>query len=269
MLKYSTIDREILQKNLDRSLQFIREFEARHFQDSTYEIANKLRQHTRASYNSKQFTLATLSRQTYIDNRLDCAVLLAGQVTDFAHFIASLSDRVRLSGWMRALDATTAWTGKHSSWAGDLAQAVLEYRSGKFATMAQSLLAVASPADLSADVAAVQVGELMNTQSRQVSEAIAIYQDIPYSLHVRQFIQQELEGKLVEDRIHNSHAIVEGICRDIAEFLILMEVKNIAWTRKFNPKVLQSIERNHPDVRSATQYFLDYLIPMSELEVVV
>lgn len=269
MLKSPTIDEEILQDNLDRSLKFIRAFEAKNSHDSTYEIANKLRQHTRPSYNSKQFTLATLSRQTYIDNRLDGSVILAGQVTDFAHFIASLSDRVRLPGWMRALDAATAWTGKHSSWAGDLAQAVLDYRSGKFATMAQSLVAVASPADLAADVAAVQVGQLMNAQSRQVSEAIAVYHDLPYCLHVRQFIQQELEGKLVEDLMHNSRAIVEGICRDVAEFLILMEVKNLAWTRKLNPKILQLIERNHPDVRSAAQYFLDYLIPMADLEVVI
>jgi hypothetical protein len=269
MLKYSTLEPEIFQRNLDRSLQFIREFEAKNSRNSTYEIANKLRQHTRPSYNSKQFTLATLSRQTYIDNRLDRPVVLAGKVTDFAHFIASLSDRVSLPGWTRMLDTATAWTGKHSSWAGDLAQAILDYRSGKFATMIQSLTAVASGSDLAADVAAVQVGELMNSQSRKVSEAIALYHNLPYSLHIRQFIQQELEGKILENRLQNSRLVVEGICRDVAEFLILMQLHNLDWMRKLNPKTLQSIERNHPDVRSAAQYFLDYLIPMGNLEVVV
>lgn len=269
MLKSPTLNPKVLQNNLDRSLQFIRDFEAQNHHDSTYEIANKLRSYTRPSYNSKQYTLATLSRQTYIDNSLDRPVLLAGQVTDFAHFIASLSDRIELPGWTRALDAATAWTGKHSSWAGDLAQAILEYRRGKFATMTQSLIAVASGEDLAADVAAVQVGWLVNAHSQNVSEAIALYHDRPYSLHVRQFIQQELEGKLIENRIHNSRTIVEGICRDISEFLILMEIQNVAWTRKLNPKVLQLIEQNHPDVRSAAQYFLDYLIPMGNLEVLV
>jgi hypothetical protein len=269
MIQYSTLYPETFQQNLDRSLQFIREFEAKNSHDSTYEIANKLRSYTRPSYNSKQFTLATLSRQTYIDNRLDRPVVLAGQVTDFAHFIASLSDRVRLPGWTRVLDAATAWTGKHSSWAGDLAQAILDYRKGKFATMAQSLAAVASPADLAADVAAVQVGQLMNAESRQVSEAIAIYHDLPYCLHVRQFIQQELEGKLVGEQMHNSRSIVEGICRDVSEFLMLMEIQNVDWTRKLNPKILRSIEQNHPDVRSAAQYLLDYLIPMGNLEVLL
>lgn len=269
MLKPPTLNPEVLQKNLARSLQFIQEFEAKNHQDSTYKIANKLRGYTRPAYNSKQYTLATLSRQTYIDNRLDRPVILAGQVTDFAHFIASLSDRIELPGWTRALDAATAWTGKHSSWAGDLAQAILEYRRGKFATMAQSLTAVASGEDLAADVAAVQVGWLINTQSQNLSEAIALYHDRPYSLHVCQFLQHELEGKLVENRIHNSRAIVEGICRDVSEFLMLMEIQNVAWARKLNPKILQLIEQNHPDVRSAAQYFLDYLIPMGNLEVLV
>ncbi|HIK33602.1 MAG TPA: hypothetical protein IGS31_19965 [Oscillatoriales cyanobacterium M4454_W2019_049] len=269
MLQFSTLDPETLQTNLDRSLQFIREFEARNPRDSTYEIANKLRSYTRASYNSQQFTLATLSRQTYIDNRLDLPVILAGQVTDFAHFIASLSDRVRLPGWTRILDAATAWTGKHSSWAGDLAQAVLDYRSGKFATMEQALVAVASAADLSADVAAVQVGWRIDAESLAVSEAIALYHNLPYPLHIRQFAQQELDGKIIEDRLHNSRAIVEGMRRDIAEFLTLMELKNLIWTRKLNPKLLQSIERNHPDVRSAAQYFFDYLVSMGNVEVVI
>jgi hypothetical protein len=269
MPKFAPINPEILQKNLERSLQFIREFESKNSNDSTYEITNKLRRHTRPSYTSKQFTLATLSRQTYIDNRLDCSVALAGQVTDFAHLIASLSDQVCLPSGIRMLDAATAWTGKHSSWAGDLAQAILDYRSGKFSSMAQSLVAVASPADLSADVAAVQVGQLINAGSRKVSEAIAAYHQLPYSLHIRQFIQQELEGKLVKDQMHNSRSILEGICRDVAEFLILMEIQNVAWTRQLNPTLLGSIERNHPDVRSAAQYFLDYLTPMGNLEVAV
>lgn len=269
MLKYSIPDTLTLQTYFDRSLQLIQDVEAQNPRLSTYAIANKLRQHTRPSYNTQRFTLATLSKQRYLDNRLDCPVILAGQVTDFAHFIASLSDRVSLPDWTKILDTATAWTGKHSSWAGDLAQAVLDYRSGKFATMAQSLAAAASGADLSADVAAVQVGTLINTESRKVSEAIALYHERPYSLHIRQFLQQELEGKLINDRIHNGRAIIEGMCRDISEFLILMELQNSSWMRKLQPQILRSIEQNHPDVRSAAQYFLDYLIPMGNLEVVM
>lgn len=269
MLKSPTLNPEVIQKNLDRSLQFIRGVEAQNPRDSTYEIANKLRQHTRPSYNTQRFTLATLSKQRYLDNRLDCPVILAGQVTDFAHFIASLSDRVSLPDWTKILDAATAWTGKHSSWAGDLAQAVLDYRSGKFATMVKSLAAAASAADLAADVAAVQVGTLINTQAQKVSQAIALYHDRPYSLHIRQFLQQELDGKLINDRVHNSRTILDGICRDISEFLILMELQNVAWMRKVHPQILRSIEQNHPDVRAAAQYFLDYLSAMGNLEVVI
>lgn len=249
-----------LDRNLDTALDFVRDLEKRQSGKSAFEIANLMRRHTRPSYTETLFDLATLSQQPHLDNALDLTVSLAGQVTDFAHFVASLSDRLRLPSWVQWFDAATRWTGKHSSWAGDLGQAVMDYRNRKFPTLETALAADASFPDLVADVAAVQVGAELNRNSRlQVSESIEQFNDRSYEVSIRQFVQGELHGDLRGRVMFNYNDILGTVCESVAEFLMFVELKNIAKKRRVDANLLKLSEVYHPDVEQAASYFVEYI----------
>lgn len=275
-------------------LSFIEHLETQMPQASPYEIANELRRYTRKSYTSSLFRWATLSDVEYIDNRLDMHGVLCGKDVDFAHFIASLSDQIQLPGWGSWFNFTTSWTSKHSSWSGDLAQAVLDFRSRKFPTIHQALEADASDADLASNVAAFRVGYMVNKRTDvgipgfrkpqyglKISEAVIAYDRGFYSGQVREFIIEALNGKIEKDKIINPGEIEAKIRKSVVEFLVFMELYQLGVKIKSMAKVKENYrtlskmthheitpeeEAGEDDIRMATLYFFNYLVQEGKLD---
>jgi hypothetical protein len=251
---------------LSQAWAVVREIEAEYPDANAYEIANLMRRHTRPSYTERLFDLATLSAQEHLDRRLDLVVMLAGQTTDFAHLVASLSDQLQLPDWAKWFDATTRWTGKHSSWAGDLGQAVLDYRDGKFQDLDTALAADASFPDLAADVAAVRIGRELNRHPQwKVSEAIALFQQLPYAESVRTFVVEELNGELRGKVLWNYNEAIAFVGRSVAEFLTFAALQRVAKRRRLDAGILTFSEAQHPDVEQAAAYFIRYLCDRGNL----
>lgn len=285
----------MIKSNLEDSypqvLAFIQEIEAQHPQDSPYAIANELRRYTRKSYTHPLFRWATLSDVEYIDNPLDVTVILCQQTTDFAHFIAALSDQINLPGWGYWFNFTTAWTGKHSSWSGDLAQAILDFREEKFAAMESALEADASLPDLAANIAAFRVGFMVNQNTInpgwrnpqyhcKISDAILAYDQGLYSGQIREFIKEALGGKISNHQILNPGEIEANIRRAIVEFLVFMQLLKLGiklknWrnvnqnyrqlSRLTQHTITPEQEENTVEVRRASLYFFEYLIETGKL----
>ncbi|QIZ70099.1 hypothetical protein [Oxynema aestuarii] len=265
----------MLEENRERALQFIAGIEAEMLDASAYQIANELRRYTRKSYNNLQFAIATLSPQDYRGSQLDLAVDLSGEEIDLAHFIASLSDRVALPGLAAAVDFATAWTAKHSSWSGDLGQAIDDWRKDKFTSFQAALNADASYVDLASNIAAFQVGEILNrSDDRPVSIAKVIrdYHRIRYPEHVRDFIRDELGGAIELNTLSNPQKVEAKIRRSIAIFLAFLEMQRLGKS----PDKPEAIERaakilaatsgvSQNDLLSSSLYFLKYLLHKGEL----
>ncbi|MDJ1176082.1 hypothetical protein [Roseofilum capinflatum] len=283
-----------LEYNRLQMLSFVEHLETQMPQASPYEIANELRRYTRESYTNHLFRWATLSDVEYIDNRLDKTIVLCGQSTDFAHFIASLSDQIQLPSWKSLLNFTTSWTSKHSSWSGDLSQSILDFRSGKFSTIYKALEADASEPDLAANIAAFRVGYMVNQQTHsgipgfrkprygiKISEAIVAYDSGFYSGQVREFIIEALNGKIEKDKIMNPGEIEAKIRKSIVEFLAFMQLYQLGVKIKSMAKVAENYrtlskmthheitpeeEAGEDDVRMATLYFFNYLVQQANLD---
>ncbi|MDJ1184523.1 hypothetical protein [Roseofilum casamattae] len=281
-----------LEDNRQRAILLIQEIEEKNVRLSPYAIANELRRYTRISYTNSLFRWATLSDVDHIDNRLDLNLTLCAQTVDFAHLIAALSDQIDLPGWKNWWNFTTDWTGKHSSWSGDLAQAVLDFRDRKFTSMEDALNADASLPDLAANVAAVRVGSMVNrnTSARvlglgksrydlKISEGIITYNRGIYAGQVREFIIEELQGQISQNKLVNVEEVTATIRSAIVEFLGFMrllkfgiKLKNWQADRTYRQlarvshqtiTVAEEVEKD--DVRSATAYFLNYLFEFGQL----
>lgn len=272
----------MLDTNLERSLHFIEQIEAENPDASAYFIANELRRYTRKSYNDLRFAIATLSDREYINNTLDIPAILSRQEIDFAHFIAALCDRIRLPGLASSIDFTTAWTAKHTSWSGDLGQALSDYQNGKFLTLEDALRADASEPDLAANIAASIVGNLINNDSSdrsdrphssnhplKVSQAIRDFDSIRYPEHVRAFIYQELGGTIELNTLTNPQIVEANIRRGIAAFAAFIHlhalgepIKNL---EKYAEQMLTKSEFNAEEYLFLSLYFLRYAIARAEL----
>jgi len=261
----STVESTELDRNREQALDFVRRIEAARPEAHPHTIANLLRRHTRPVYTEPHYTIATFSRQEYIDSALDLTVSLCFRTTDFAHFIASLSDRITLPGFAASLDFATAWTGKHSSWSGDLGQAVLDYRQRRFRTMEAALNADASELDLTADVAAARVGEIVNITPIQISDAIVNYHATPYFYHVKEFVRKELDGQLQGNVLTDAAVVENKIQKEIAKFLMFAKLRDMGRQVKFRTEAFSEADTHRPDVRAAARYFLDYLLAEGRL----
>jgi len=283
-----------LEYNKLQMLSFIEHLQLQSPQASPYKIANELRRYTRESYTNHLFRWATLSDVDFIDNRLDMKVILCQQITDLAHFIASLSDQIELPGWGGFLNFTTSWTSKHSSWSGDLSQAILDFRSSKFSTIYKALDADASEPDLAANMAAFRVGDILNKHTvrpipglrkpryrLKVSEAILAYDRGFYSGQVREFIIHALNGKIENNKIMNPGQVEAKIRKSIVEFLGFMQLYQLGVKIKSMAKVAENYrtlskmthheitpeqEAGEDDVRMATLYFFNYLVQQGNLD---
>ncbi len=170
--------------------QFIATIEQQNPGKSVYEIANLLRGYTKPSYTTKLWTIATGFKQAFIEGTLNQDITLAGEVTDFGHLIASLSDQINQPG-LRWSDFTR-WTADHTAWAGDIGSAIGFYRTApeKFKNLGEALDRFASNSDCAADVAAFVMGAISNSNAQiPLSTLILQYDEKSLSEHIRLFIK--------------------------------------------------------------------------------
>jgi hypothetical protein len=176
--------------DLATTLNFIQTIEQQNPSLGAYEIANRLRGYTKPSYTTQAWTIATGTEQPFIDGTLNLDLTLAGEVLDFGHFIASLSDQINQPGLQWS--DFTRWTGDHTAWAGDVGSAIATYRAqpDKFKNLEESLNRFASDSDYAADVAACVIGAIVNANPQlSISQAITEFNSKPYAEHVRFFLK--------------------------------------------------------------------------------
>jgi hypothetical protein len=235
-------------KDIETALSVIRTYETG---DLAYQISNRLRSLTKPAYNTELWTIATGSKQIFLRGDLDGTILLAGEPTDFGHFIAALSDQINQPG-LRNSDLTQ-WTADHTSWSGDLGSAIVTYYRSpeKFTDLIDALRRFASESDQAANIAAFLIGHSLNTTGGSISEAIATYHSQSFPQHVQAFRQLRFgQGDLLRE-----------LRRPIASYLKLASdsglygwLKNALKGRLFPKKTY-----TEADIDRARDYFLDYL----------
>lgn len=250
-------------------MEFIRSFEQSQPDASAYEITNRLRGYTKPSYTAKAWTVVTGFEQPFIESKLDQNITLAGEITDFGHCIAALSDQIDQPGLQWS--DFTRWTGDHTSWAGDIGSAIERFRSkpGDLKSLAEALDRFASDSDHSANIAAWTVGATMNTKKIQLSEAIEQYHAKPYTDHVKIFIQRRFNG-IFENQTLTNPAKIEAEIRN-ATFAYLELSQNAGRLKQMMKSFTQTL-RSTPDrellsadLLQGSLHFMSHLIRKGNL----
>jgi hypothetical protein len=235
-------------KNIETALSVIRPYETG---DSAYKIANRLRSLTKPAYTTSFWSIATGSNQTFLQGDLDGTILLAGEPTDFGHFIAALSDQINQPG-LRNSDLTQ-WTADHTSWSGDLGSAIVTYYRSpeKFTDLTDALRRFASDSDQAANIAAFLIGHSLNTTGGSISDAIATYHSQSFPQHVQAFRQLRFgQGDLLRE-----------LRRPIASYLKLASDSGLAgWLKNaLKGRLFPKQTYAEADIDRARDYILDYL----------
>lgn len=258
--------------DLETVLQFITAIEQKHPSQSAYEIANRLRGYTKSSYTTKFWTIATGFEQAFIDGTLNRDLLVAGEVMDFGHFIASLSDQVNQPGLQWS--DFTRWTADHTAWAGDVGSSIATYRAQpqKFKSLQDALDRFASDCDYVADVAAFCVGAKLNANpDLSVSQAIRDYHASPYANQVRNFLSKRFVGIIESDRLTNPAKIEADIRNAVFTYLELSPDSGILHrVKKFFSQKLKLESDNARELLSAdllqgSLHFMNHLVKKGNL----
>ncbi|MEB3293545.1 MAG: hypothetical protein VKJ24_10325 [Synechococcales bacterium] len=207
---------------LETVLQFIQTFEQTHSDRSPYEIANRLRGHTKSAYTTRSWTLATGFEQAYIDGTLNGDLQWAGETIDFGHCIAALADQINEPG--ATFSDLTKWTGDHTSWAGDIGSAIATYRRDKtkFKSLQECLDRFASNSDHAANVVAYLLGHRLNhTANLSLSQALQELQAFPYPDQIRRFLHLRFNTVIQAEAIVDPATLEAEIRKSIHAYLEL------------------------------------------------
>jgi hypothetical protein len=175
--------------SLNQALQLIEQLEQVYPQATAYEIANRLRGHTKRDYTTQFWAWTTGFKQDFVSSNLDGPIALANEPTDFAHFIAALSDQVNQPGIN--LSDLTQWTADYTSWAGDIGSAIVTYtrQPQQFPSVMAAFDRYAGDLDHAANIAAYLVGYHLNRDPQlTVSQAIRNYHADDFDRHVIAFV---------------------------------------------------------------------------------
>lgn len=265
---------------LEEALKFIAKLERENLGKSAYEIANKLRGYTREEYTTKLWSAATGYNQKYIVGEYQGKLnqenlILSGQSTDFGHFIAALSDQINppRGNW----SDLTSWTSDHTSWAGDIASAIIAYYSQynniKIKSVQEALNDFASDSDYTADIAAYVVGSMINSGSQaSISKAISQYNVSPYSANVMTFIKKRFGGTIEGKKLKNPADVEAEIRRAVSTFIrysnaydLFKSVKNLV---KLQPN-LESENTTKPNglaLLQGSRHFMTHLVKQGGLD---
>ncbi|HBB35205.1 MAG TPA: hypothetical protein DDZ80_00190 [Cyanobacteria bacterium UBA8803] len=264
---------------LEALLQFISKIEAEHPDKSAYEIANKLRGYTRKHYTTRLWSMATGYHQDYIpgelEGKLDREVILSGKLTDFCHFIASLSDQINQPG--ASWSDLTSWSADHTSWAGDIGSAIVAYQAKQNdmsnQTLAEALERFAKDSDYTADIAAWVVGAMINSgSSPTIFQAIDKYNAISYAQHVRTFIQKRLRGIIAGKQLQNPADVEDEIAKAVFTFISLSNAPDLVksfksqWQSPSQLDLKALVKPNRVDVLQGSLHFLSHLIKNAGLD---
>lgn len=266
---------------LAEAIKFIEKIEGENPSKSAYEIANILRGYTRKSYTSRLWTAATGYEQAYITGEFqgklnDDNLFLSAEVTDFGHFIASLADQLNRPG-MHWSDLT-GWSGDYSSWAGDIGSAIVVFHSQyesniKVKTIGEALDRFARDSDYTADIAACVVGDMINSgQVSSVSTAIAKYNAISYSEHVKTFIRQRLGGVIQASKLTNPATVEAKISRSVANLIRfsnapeLVEAVKDYLVERSQLKLDNTVKPERKELLQGSLHFLTHLVGKAGLD---
>lgn len=261
-------------------LNFIQKIEQENVGKSAYEIANLLRGYTKKQYTTLLWSTATGYKQEYIEGEWagklnQEAVILSGQVTDFGHFIAALSDQINQPGvnW----SDLTNWTGDDTSWAGDIGSAIILYRSPdrtmQLNNLTDALDKLASDSDYAANIAAYLIGAMINSgTSTTISEAIYKYDSILYSENIKTFINKRFAGVIEERSLINAAEVEAGIRRTVSTFIKFSSVSDVFKSVKDLLKLQRKLDAdnttlpNGADLLQGSLHFLNYLAKVGDLD---
>lgn len=247
-------------------LQFIATIEQKNLGKSVYEIANSLRGYTKPSYTTRMWTIATGFEQPFIDGTLNQEIILAGEVTDFGHLIASFSDQVNQPGLQWS--DFTRWSADHTSWAGDIGSAIAIFRSQpeKVKHLSDAFDRFAPDTDYAADVAAFVIGTIANSNPQlSVEDLIAQYNAKPYSEHVRSFIKSRFGGIIEDNQLKNPAKLEAEIRNCVFAYLELSPDSSLlkAMRKVFSQKLRSEAENKGAtigaDLLQGSLHFLTHL----------
>lgn len=262
--------------DFETALKFIQQIEAENPSASASQIANKLRGYTKKNYTTQLWSIATGYQQEYIEGEFAGKLnienfSLSGEITDFGHLIASLSDQINQPGVQ--LSDLTQWTGDHTSWAGDIGSAIMIYRANpdnnEIKTLPEALNRLAGYSDYTADIGACVIGATINSgKYASVSQAIYQYNTLPYQQHVSTFIQQHLGGIIQGNKLNNPADVEAKISQAIFTFASLSTAPD--WVKSFkniSQLNLKNIPRpNRLDLLQGSLHFLTHLVKMGGTE---
>jgi hypothetical protein len=259
---------------LQALVKWIEQKERSHSGKSPYEFVNLLRGYTKPAYTTPAWTLATGYQQAFIDGSLNQMVELGGQITDFGHFIASLSDQINPPSFK--LSSLTRWTADHTSWAGDIGSTIAAYRAqpgGKIGSLKEALALFASDSDYAADVAAFIVGSAINSGNpATLSQLIGRYDIKAYVNHVRTFIANRFLVSIIENVLQSPEKVEAEIRHSVFTYLALApNAGAIAAIRnRFStiPKLPTDFNQFSlaTDLLQGSLHFLAHLVNKGELE---
>ncbi|HEY9602181.1 MAG TPA: hypothetical protein V6C85_11260 [Allocoleopsis sp.] len=265
---------------LEDALKFIEKVERQNAGKSGYEIANILRGYTKRSYTSEFWSAATGYKQGYIEGEFQGKlnidnIRLSGEPTDFGHFIAALSDQINCPGIH--LSDLTSWTADHTSWAGDIASAIIAFYSDQgntqFINLEDAFNKLASDSDYTADIAAYVVGEAINSgRNTSVSKEIYRYNTIPYSENVRTFIKKRFRGRIEGNFLNNPTEVEAEIRRAVSTYIRLYPTSNLFKSVKDLLKLQPKLEWENPllpsgaDLLKGSLHFLHHVVEKGGLE---
>lgn len=259
---------------LETALQWIAEIERQNFGKSVYEIANLLRGYTKPTYTTPAWTAATGYKQGFVEGKLNQEVVLAGEITDFGHLIAALSDQINQPGFK--LSDLTSWTADHTAWAGDIGSAIATYRSQPGNPTLQSLngalARLASHSDYAADIAASVIGQMINSGSQTpISQLISQYHAKPYSEQIKTFITKRFSVTIIGNQLQKPEKVEAEIRRSVFTYLELATDTGILKVAKkvfsLKPKLETDYKRLSigTDLLQGSLHFLSYLVQKGEL----
>lgn len=265
---------------LAAALEFIQQIERENPRMSAYEIANHLRGYTKPDYTSRLWTLATGYNQKYItgqfQGKLHLDVFMSGQITDFAHFIASLSDQINQPkfNW----SDLTSWTADHTSWAGDIGSAIIFYYLQPDTTQAislkETLNRLANNADYTADIAAYLVGAIINSgEKTTISAAISQYNSLSYADNIKLFLKKRFRAMISGNKLNNPAGIEGEIRRSVSTYIRLYSsgtdlFKSVGNLGKLQAKLEweNTKQPNASDLLQGSVHFLTHIVQEGGLD---
>lgn len=265
---------------LEEALKFIEKVERQNAEKSGYEIANILRGYTKKSYTSEFWSAATGYKQGYIEGEFQGTLnkdnlMLSSEPTDFGHFIAALSDQINRPGVH--LSDLTSWTADHTSWAGDIASAILAFYSdpgrAQFKNLEEALNKLASDSDYTANIAAYVVGESINSgKNTSVSKEIYQCNTSTYSQNVRTFIKKRFWGRIEGNLLKNPADVEAEIRRAVSTYIRLYPASDLFRSVKDLLKLQPKLEWENPllpsgaDLLKGSLHFLHHIVEKGGLE---